>query len=88
MEPGRGFAVVLTGAATGEIWLRWLKEFQLGRKRILDTLLAATLHRHGARVSARTGGGGATTSKNQSEGAEVIGVLPARRVPEATKRRR
>ena len=38
-----------TDATTGELWLRWLKEFQLGRKRILDTLLAATLHRHGVR---------------------------------------
>ncbi|MBX3747152.1 MAG: PIN domain-containing protein [Verrucomicrobiae bacterium] len=27
----------------------WLAEFHLGRKRILDTLLAATLHRHGVR---------------------------------------
>lgn len=38
-----------TDAITDELWLRWLIEFQLGRKRILDTLLAATLHRHGVR---------------------------------------
>lgn len=30
-----------------ELWLRWLAEFHLGRKRILDNLLAATLHREG-----------------------------------------
>jgi hypothetical protein len=29
--------------------LRWLRERHLGRKRILDTQLAATLHRHGVR---------------------------------------
>jgi len=29
--------------------LRWMKEFALGRKRILDTALAATFHVHGIR---------------------------------------
>jgi hypothetical protein len=38
-----------TDAAVSELWLRWIQEFQLGRKRILDTLLAATLHQRGAR---------------------------------------
>ncbi|MFN0066337.1 MAG: hypothetical protein ACKVYV_01755 [Limisphaerales bacterium] len=30
-------------------WLRWLRQHHLGRKRILDTQLAATLHRRGVR---------------------------------------
>lgn len=29
--------------------LRWMRQFQLGRKRILDTHLAAVLHTHGVR---------------------------------------
>jgi predicted nucleic acid-binding protein len=29
--------------------LRWMREFQLGRKRILDTYLAAVLHTNGVR---------------------------------------
>jgi len=32
-----------------ELWLKWMIEFQLGRKRILDTQYAASLHTHGVR---------------------------------------
>jgi predicted nucleic acid-binding protein len=32
-----------------ELWLKWMTEFQLGRKRILDTQYAASLHTHGVR---------------------------------------
>lgn len=30
-----------------ERWLKWMTDFQLGRKRILDTQYAALLHAHG-----------------------------------------
>ena len=36
-------------AETVEQWLNWMVEFQLGRKRILDTQYAALLHTHGVR---------------------------------------
>ena len=42
-------AVVETGAEDLRLTQTWLSQFHLGRKRILDTLLAATLHRHGVR---------------------------------------
>jgi predicted nucleic acid-binding protein len=32
-----------------EVWLKWMTEFQLGRKRILDTQYAALLRTHGIR---------------------------------------
>ena len=32
-----------------ELWLKWMIEFQLGRKRILDTQYAASRHTHGVR---------------------------------------
>ena len=32
-----------------KLWLKWMIEFQLGRKRILDTQYAASLHTHGVR---------------------------------------
>jgi len=32
-----------------ERWLKWMTDFQLGRKRILDTQYAALLHAHGVR---------------------------------------
>ena len=35
--------------STVERWLQWMTEFQLGRKRILDTQYAALLHLHGVR---------------------------------------
>lgn len=31
------------------LWLRWLGDFHLGRKRLLDTLIAATWHSAGIR---------------------------------------
>lgn len=31
-------------AAVSQQWLAWLTEYQLGRKRLLDTLIAATWH--------------------------------------------
>ena len=41
--------VLETGAVDLQLTQAWLLKFHLGRKRILDTLLAATLHRHGVR---------------------------------------
>ena len=35
--------------AAVERWLKWMTEFRLGRKRILDTQYAALLHAHGVR---------------------------------------
>ncbi|MBI3418011.1 MAG: PIN domain-containing protein [Verrucomicrobia bacterium] len=32
-----------------ELWLKWMAEFRLGRKRILDTQYAALLHTHNVR---------------------------------------
>lgn len=32
-----------------ELWLKWLADFHLGRKRLLDTLIAATWHAVGIR---------------------------------------
>lgn len=32
-----------------ELWFKWMAEFQLGRKRILDTQYAALLHTHGVK---------------------------------------
>jgi predicted nucleic acid-binding protein len=40
LEPGR---------ASMDQTLRWMRQFNLGRKRILDTQLAAVLHGHGVR---------------------------------------
>lgn len=38
--------VTLLGAdnAVNALWLKWLADFQLGRKRLLDTLIAVTWH--------------------------------------------
>ncbi len=36
-----------SNAASLRLTLQWLRQFQLGRKRILDTHLAAVLHTHG-----------------------------------------
>ncbi len=33
--------------AAMQLWLRWMTQYQLGRKRILDTQFAAILHTHG-----------------------------------------
>jgi predicted nucleic acid-binding protein len=38
---------LLPTQAAIELWLKWMVEFQLGRKRILDTQYAALLHAHG-----------------------------------------
>jgi predicted nucleic acid-binding protein len=35
--------------ASRELWWKWMEEFELGRKRILDTQYAAMLHTHGVR---------------------------------------
>lgn len=35
--------------ASRELWWKWMIEFKLGRKRILDTQYAALLHTHGVR---------------------------------------
>jgi len=42
-------SVVEPGQSTVSQTLRWMREFSLGRKRILDTQLAAVLHVHGVR---------------------------------------
>ena len=39
--------VVTSGPEDLTLTLEWLRRFQLGRKRILDTQMAAALHRHG-----------------------------------------
>jgi predicted nucleic acid-binding protein len=36
-------------AASRELWWKWMDEFKLGRKRILDTQYAAMLHTNGVR---------------------------------------
>lgn len=38
----------------GVLFLAWMREFRLGRKRLLDTLLAATYHRAGVTRLAST----------------------------------
>ena len=38
---------IYPGAETTRIFLSWLMQFRLGRKRLLDTLLAATWHEAG-----------------------------------------
>lgn len=38
----------------GVLFFRWMRDFRLGRKRLLDTLLAATYHRAGVRRLAAT----------------------------------
>lgn len=35
--------------AVNTLWLKWLEDFHLGRKRLLDTLIAATWHAAGIR---------------------------------------
>lgn len=41
--------IVATDIAGHRQWLRWLDEHRLGRKRLLDTLIAATWHAAGVR---------------------------------------
>lgn len=38
---------VVVDAEVGALFLTWMHEFRLGRKRLLDTLLAASYHRAG-----------------------------------------
>lgn len=35
--------------ATNDLWMEWIAEFRLGRKRLLDTLIAATWYQIGVR---------------------------------------
>jgi predicted nucleic acid-binding protein len=44
----------LVDAEVGTLFLAWMREYRLGRKRLLDTLLAATYHRAGAKRIAST----------------------------------
>lgn len=41
--------MVATDAAAHWQWLQWVKQHQLGRKRLLDSLIAATWHAAGVR---------------------------------------
>lgn len=45
---------VVVDAEVGALFLTWMHEFKLGRRRLLDTLLAATLHAAGVRRLATT----------------------------------
>jgi len=45
---------VVVDAEVGALFLTWTREFGLGRKRLLDTLLAASYHRAGVRRLATT----------------------------------
>ena len=47
-------SVVVADAEVGALWLTWMRELRLGRKRLLDTMLAATYYRAGARRLAST----------------------------------
>ena len=42
-------ALLEPGKSSVDQTLRWMRQFNLGRKRILDTHLAAVLHTHGVR---------------------------------------
>ena len=42
-----GVGLLEPNLASMDLTLRWMREFSLGRKRILDTQLAAILHSHG-----------------------------------------
>ncbi len=46
--------VVVADAEVGAVWLAWMRELRLGRKRLLDTMLAATYYRAGVRRLAST----------------------------------
>ncbi len=43
----REVALLVADEAVSTRWLKWLADFQLGRKRLLDTLIAATWHAAG-----------------------------------------
>ncbi len=46
--------VVVADAEVGAVWLVWMHELRLGRKRLLDTMLAAIYYRAGVRRLAST----------------------------------
>lgn len=46
--------LVVVDAEVGSLFLTWMREHKLGRKNLLDTLLAATYHRAGVRRLATT----------------------------------
>lgn len=46
--------VVVATAEVGAVWSAWMHELRLGRKRLLDTMLAATYHCAGIRRLAST----------------------------------
>lgn len=46
--------VLVADAEVGAVWLAWMHELRLGRKRLLDTMLAATYYRAGVRRIAST----------------------------------
>ncbi len=43
----REVTLLVTDDAVNILWLKWLADFQLGRKRLLDTLIAVTWHAAG-----------------------------------------
>jgi predicted nucleic acid-binding protein len=43
----REVTLLVADDAVNALWLKWLADFQLGRKRLLDTLIAATWHAAG-----------------------------------------
>jgi predicted nucleic acid-binding protein len=45
----REVTLLASDEAANALWLRWLDDFQLGRKRLLDTLIVATWHAAGIR---------------------------------------
>lgn len=43
----REVTLLVADDAVNTLWLKWLADFQLGRKRLLDTLIAVTWHAAG-----------------------------------------
>ncbi len=43
----REVTLLVADDAVNALWLKWLADFQLGRKRLLDTLIAVTWHAAG-----------------------------------------
>lgn len=43
----REVTLLMADDAVNALWLKWLADFQLGRKRLLDTLIASTWHAAG-----------------------------------------
>lgn len=42
-------SLISSDVAIHQLWLRWLEQHRLGRKRLIDTLIAATWHTAGVR---------------------------------------